>query len=161
MTLSDVISKRIVFGQDAVITNNASVAGTITTNKAIVTDNSATDAILVTQTGTGSAIYANGKIRASDSIFSEQSFLSQSGIFTNYEGNDYIKLDPSDDSIRFFSNNAEVGVITTAGNVGLGTPTPVRKVHVVGTVRIQGLPTSAAGLSAGDVWNDGGTLKIV
>lgn len=27
-------------------------------------------------------------------------------------------------------------------------------------LRISGLPTSSAGLSAGDVWNDGGTLKI-
>jgi hypothetical protein len=30
-----------------------------------------------------------------------------------------------------------------------------------GRVRLEGLPTSSAGLSAGDVWNDGGTLKIV
>jgi hypothetical protein len=29
------------------------------------------------------------------------------------------------------------------------------------TVRITIVPTSAAGLSAGDIWNDGGTLKIV
>jgi hypothetical protein len=30
-----------------------------------------------------------------------------------------------------------------------------------GRVRLEGLPTSSAGLSAGDIWNDGGTLKIV
>lgn len=30
-----------------------------------------------------------------------------------------------------------------------------------GRVRFEGLPTSSAGLSAGDIWNDGGTLKIV
>jgi hypothetical protein len=28
-------------------------------------------------------------------------------------------------------------------------------------IKITGLPTSSAGLSAGDVWNDSGTLKIV
>lgn len=28
-------------------------------------------------------------------------------------------------------------------------------------INISGIPTSASGLSAGDVWNDGGTLKIV
>jgi hypothetical protein len=28
-------------------------------------------------------------------------------------------------------------------------------------IKITGLPTSSSGLSAGDVWNDGGTLKIV
>ena len=30
-----------------------------------------------------------------------------------------------------------------------------------GRVRFEGLPTSSAGLSSGDIWNDGGTLKIV
>ena len=30
-----------------------------------------------------------------------------------------------------------------------------------GKVSFTSLPTSSAGLSAGDIWNDGGTLKIV
>jgi hypothetical protein len=30
-----------------------------------------------------------------------------------------------------------------------------------GRIRFENLPTSATGLSAGDIWNDGGTLKIV
>jgi hypothetical protein len=30
-----------------------------------------------------------------------------------------------------------------------------------GRIRFENLPTSATGLSAGDLWNDGGTLKIV
>jgi hypothetical protein len=30
-----------------------------------------------------------------------------------------------------------------------------------GRIRFENLPTSSAGLSAGDIWNDGGTLKIV
>jgi hypothetical protein len=31
----------------------------------------------------------------------------------------------------------------------------------IGRIRFENLPTSSAGLSAGDIWNDGGTLKIV
>lgn len=30
-----------------------------------------------------------------------------------------------------------------------------------GRLRVTDLPTSSAGLAAGDIWNDGGTLKIV
>ncbi len=41
------------------------------------------------------------------------------------------------------------------GKVGIGTPTPGSKLSIVG------LPTSAAGLSAGDIWNNGGVLTIV
>jgi hypothetical protein len=47
------------------------------------------------------------------------------------------------------------------GNVVIGTTSPTQTLHVNGTVRLQGLPTSATGLSAGDIWNDSGTLKIV
>jgi hypothetical protein len=30
-----------------------------------------------------------------------------------------------------------------------------------GVLNLSSVPTSATGLSAGDIWNDGGTLKIV
>lgn len=45
--------------------------------------------------------------------------------------------------------------IDASGNLLVGTPT-----SGASKLRISGLPTSSAGLSAGDVWNDGGTLKI-
>jgi hypothetical protein len=50
MTLTDVISKRTVFGKDAVLTNQ------LTAKTAIVTDNSSSDAVRITQTGSGNAL---------------------------------------------------------------------------------------------------------
>lgn len=49
----------------------------------------------------------------------------------------------------------------TSQNVGIGTTSPQETLHVDGTVRFENLPTSSAGLSSGDLWNDSGTLKIV
>jgi len=51
--------------------------------------------------------------------------------------------------------------ISANGNVGIGTTNPQDTLHVNGTVRFQGLPTSSSGLSPGDIWNNSGTLSIV
>ena len=56
----------------------------------------------------------------------------------------------------FETNGAERMRITSTGNVLIGTTT-----NGASKLRLVGLPTSAAGLSAGDIWNDAGTLKIV
>lgn len=119
MTLTDIIAKITLFAK-----------------RIIVNDNSSSALVTVNQSGSGDAIYANGKIKASDSIFADQSFLSQTGIFTNYEGNDYVKLDSSDDSIRFYSNNTEMVTILTSGNLGIGTNAPAARLHVNGPVRL-------------------------
>jgi hypothetical protein len=58
-------------------------------------------------------------------------------------------------NLAFFTNLAERMRITSAGNVGIGKSNPGSRLAIVG------LPTSSAGLTAGDIWNDNGTLKIV
>jgi len=70
-----------------------------------------------------------------------------------------LEYDHSTDSLLISVNTSEVGRFTSTG-LGIGTTSPGAKLHVNGTVRLQNLPTSASGLSAGDLWNDGGTLKI-
>jgi len=54
------------------------------------------------------------------------------------------------------------------GAVLIGTASPTGEklqvsgtMRVTGAVKLSGLPTSATGLAAGDIWNDLGTLKIV
>jgi hypothetical protein len=47
-----------------------------------------------------------------------------------------------------------------AGGVLIAAITPTGKIKA-SSINFTGLPTSAAGLEAGDVWNDNGTLKTV
>lgn len=72
-------------------------------------------------------------------------------------------------NIRFVSTTGSKVEITTSGNVGIGTATPAKTLHVNGTVRLQGLPTYAnnsaaitGGLVADDVYKTStGELRIV
>lgn len=65
------------------------------------------------------------------------------------------------------TGNATPGVIalqgTSAGSSGTTLQSLVDVLTIVraGVVRITGIPTSATGLSTGDIWSDAGTLKIV
>lgn len=61
------------------------------------------------------------------------------------------------------SNEIVIGHQTTgagSNSVTLGN-TSITKTILRGTINAANLPTSATGLSAGDIWNDAGTLKIV
>jgi hypothetical protein len=52
------------------------------------------------------------------------------------------------------------------GNLGVGTNNPTERLEVNGKIKatsinFTGLPTSTVGLVSGDIWSDGGTLKIM
>ncbi len=71
--------------------------------------------------------------------------------------------------LSFVTNNSTRMKITSGGNVGIGTNTPSDTLHVVGTVRLQGLPVYASnaaaitgGLVVDDVYKTStGELRIV
>lgn len=60
-------------------------------------------------------------------------------------------------NIDTYNNNSPLNVLTVTqdGKMGIGTNTPGSKLSIIG------LPTSAAGLSTGDIWNNSGVLNIV
>lgn len=67
--------------------------------------------------------------------------------------------------MRMSSNNGIIDVTRnggTAPNLIFGTEGTERmRIKDSGVINIASIPTSSAGLSAGDIWSDGGTLKIV
>jgi hypothetical protein len=59
------------------------------------------------------------------------------------------------DAMAFWTAAGERARIDSAGRLLVGT-----SVSGASPLRVVSLPTSAAGLSSGDIWNDGGTLKV-
>lgn len=77
-------------------------------------------------------------------------------LYANGAGAHAIAFDRSALALTFKTvGSSERMRISSNGDVGIGTSSPGSRLSIVG------LPTSSAGLSAGDVYNDGGTLKIV
>ena len=81
------------------------------------------------------------------------------------EGRFHFLLNNEDNTNNVDLTDSKFTILST-GNVGIGTTSPSEKLEVNGKIKatdinFSGLPTSSAGLSSGDVWNDGGTLKIV
>ena len=50
---------------------------------------------------------------------------------------------------------------TRSATTGTTRPTERMRIKSNGVINLSSVPTSSSGLSSGDIWNDGGTLKIV
>jgi len=64
--------------------------------------------------------------------------LSSTGKFYNVDKDDYIEIRASDESIRFFTQEAEKLTILNSGNVGIGTTSPGEKLDVNGNIDVSG-----------------------
>ena len=78
--------------------------------------------------------------------------ITDLGVVVDYRSENF---DTSEGILRDASGNALNGTNNGA------TLTGARKHIAASTLNLTGLPTSSAGLSAGSVWNDSGTMKIV
>jgi hypothetical protein len=144
-------------------------------------------AITATSVTTTGAVSATGSISANKAIISGTSAFGIINVIANTANNEssigfYDVADTNPDkwvigknitnngTDRFsFYKNGELIVIDVNGNFGINTASPARKLHVNGTVRLQGLPVYAnnaaaitGGLVADDVYKTAtGELRIV
>ncbi|WP_445372736.1 hypothetical protein ACH518_09650 [Methylomonas sp. HW2-6] len=63
--------------------------------------------------------------------------------------------------VEITAGNDAVGKIRHGGVDKITFPNGITRADFAGRVRVAALPTSAAGLSSGELWNNGGTLAIV
>jgi hypothetical protein len=86
-------------------------------------------------------------------------FMSTLGSVIGNTSRDLALFSETGLNINFHTNDTERLRITSAGNVGIGTTTPDRLLHVVGAIRITGTaaPSSPA---AGDQYFDSGTNRM-
>ena len=77
-------------------------------------------------------------------------------MYQDASGGVFFRNDSGASTLMQWMNGASVlATLTAGGNFGIGTvPAGNSPLH------ISGLPTSSAGLSSGEIWNDGGTLKV-
>jgi trimeric autotransporter adhesin len=122
----------------------------------------------------------NGNIQANASLLLNNTGAVPNAMIVDYRSNNSqmgrIMVLTSDDQNSVMSfNTTNTGAsnermrINEFGNMGLGTTSPQRRLHVNGTVRLQGLPTHAdnaaalaAGLAVDDVYKTAtGEFRIV
>jgi hypothetical protein len=182
-TLNSVLqSGPVDLGSQPLTTTGAVNSGAITATS--VTTTGAVNAASVTTTG---AVNTNGLISSDKAIISGTSVFGIINVIANTANNessigfsDVLDTNPdkwvigkniqNNGTDRFsFYKNGELIVIDVNGNFGINTTSPARKLHVVGTVRLQGLPVYAnnaaaitGGLVADDVYKTAtGELRIV
>jgi hypothetical protein len=76
-------------------------------------------------------VNTTGFIETSNYIQSGQRITSSIGRFTNSNLNDYLQIESSDRSFRFFSNNVERARITSTSRLGLGVTSPQGAIHIL------------------------------
>lgn len=116
---------------------------------------------LLTTSGTSGVIITNSNFNisitpAGTSTLSELSTDNDGWQFKSNNGYHRIGRDTAGNSLIYVAD-ASTGL--SLSGIVAGTEQLILKSN--GNINMQGLPTSSAGLVAGDLWNDSGSIKIV
>jgi hypothetical protein len=210
----------------AITTGAATIGGSITATSGVFSVSSSTDAVRITQTGSGNSLTvedstnpdsspfvvdSNGSVGIGTATPTTKLHIESTGfgagraLFKSSDAGNYITIQGTNAAgtndtafidfqdgdvansafiglsgqatvqsgdLRFYTGG-NVGnvrlIIKKQGNIGIGTATPAKTLHVNGTVRLQGLPIYAnnaaaisGGLVADDVYKTStGELRIV
>jgi hypothetical protein len=126
-------------------------------------NNNATDIFAIAQSGNigiGTTNPTQGKLVISNSgpstIYNAETSVGVNSFWTSSDGSIVQFGSVSNHALLFYTNNIVRGGFSSGGNFLIGTFTTG-----LSKLRIVGLPTSAAGLSSGDVYSNLGVLTIV
>lgn len=165
-----VVSSTNIYNADDALTGNRTVTmGSYTltfsgnTVKTISPSASALDTAFGVRNNTDTSYHfyvrGDGRVIASGNVFEATQGINVSGSgIINFGASNFI-IQGGSGVVDIQSYNGNAIKFNQLGNdVWL---TPYAKFIGNGRVQLTNLPTSSVGLSTGDVWNDGGTLKIV
>jgi hypothetical protein len=135
------------------ITGASSFGGNMT----LSLNQNATTLLNVSNTTSGTSSISVLRATSSNGNFELGKFSSTSGTY---------KILTSNVGYLFNSTSGDIAILNdfSSGTIKFaagGSSTAHMTIKSNGRINMSSLPTSATGLSAGDIWNDGGTLKIV
>jgi hypothetical protein len=107
-------------------------------------------------TGTGGLLSASANLAYSGGnslVLTGDFYRAIDGVYSGYIGKASALV--SGGGVSELAVRSDADMVLTAGGA-----TRLLTLKSAGVVNIAGLPTSAAGLTTGDLWNDTGTLKV-
>jgi len=151
---------RLLLGTTTESTFLLDVNGTarVSDNLTVSKNQNAATVLQISNTTSGASANSYLEIKSSNGSGFVAKFSASTTPYKFISGNDFYMTNGGTSGDLAILNDNATGVIKLGAG---GSSTAHMTIKANGRINMSSLPTSPAGLSAGDIWNDGGTLKIV